>query len=75
MWLTQTKFNQKKTKKSSEMKILIKIYQYNLDCWAELIEIGISEHGTLSSDSIKNKVITTKKSIFYFTTGYDKQVK
>ena len=57
------------------MKILIKIYQYNLDCWAELIEIGISEHGTLSSDSIKNKVITTKKSIFYFTTGYDKQVK
>ena len=57
------------------MKILIKIYQYNLDCWAESIEIGISEHGTLSSDSIKNKVITTKKSVFYFTTGYNKQVK
>ena len=57
------------------MKILIKIYQYNLDCWAESIEIGISEHGTLSSDSIKNKVITTKKSGFYFTTGYNKQVK
>ena len=47
------------------MKILIKIYQYNLDCWAELIEIGISEHGTLS----------LHYPYIYFTTGYDKQVK
>ena len=36
---------------------------------------GISEHGTLSSDSIGKKVIATKKSGFYFTIGYNKQVK
>ena len=36
---------------------------------------GISEHGTLSSDSIGKKVIATKKSGFYFTVGYNKQVK
>ena len=67
MWLTQTK-------KSSEMKILTKVHQQNLDCRTELIEIGISEHETLSSDSIEHKVMTTKKGGFYFTTGY-KQVK
>ena len=57
------------------MKILTKIYQQNLNCRTELIEIGISEHGKLSSDSIEKKVITTKKSGFYFTIGYNKQVK
>ena len=41
----------------------------------ELIEIGISEHGTLSSNSIKKKVITTKKNGFYSSIGYNKQVK
>ena len=43
----------KKTKKRSEMKILTKIYQQNLDRRTESIEIGICEHGTLSSDSMK----------------------
>ena len=38
------------------MKILTKIYHQKVDCRAELIEIGISEHGTFSSDSIENKV-------------------
>ena len=42
------------------MKILTKIYHQKVDCRAELIEIGISEHGTFSSDSIENKVITTR---------------
>ena len=60
---------------SSEMKILTKIYQQNFDCWTESIEIGISEHGTFSSNSIENKVITTMKGGFYFTLGYDKPVK
>ena len=40
-----------------------------------LIQISISEHGTLSSDSIEKKVITIKKSGFHFTIGYNKQVK
>ena len=57
------------------MKILRNIYQQNLDCWTESTEIGISEHGTFSSESIKKKVITTKKDGFYFTIGYNKQVK
>ena len=57
------------------MKILTMIYQQNLDCWTELIEIGISEHGTFSSDSIENKVIATMKGGFCFTMGYNKQVK
>ena len=60
---------------SSEMKILTKIYQQNFDCWTESIEIGISEHGTFSSNSIENKVITTMKGGFYLTLGYDKPVK
>ena len=51
---------------SSEMKILTKIYQQNLDCWTESIETGISEHGTFSPDSIENKVvITIMKGGFY----------
>ena len=37
--------------------------------------MDISEHGRYSSDSIENKVVTTMKSKFYFTTGYNKQVK
>ena len=41
----------------------------------EWIEISISEHEILTSDSIEKKVITAKKSWFYFTTGYNKQVK
>ena len=57
------------------MKILTKIYQQNFDCRTKSIEIGISEHGTFSSNSIKNKVITTKKGGFYLTLGYDKPVK
>ena len=57
------------------MKILTKIYQENLDCRTESIEIGISEHGTFSSGSIKNKVMTTMKGENYFTMGYNKQVK
>ena len=57
------------------MKILTKICQQNFDCRTESIEIGISEHGTFSSNSIENKVITTKKGGFYFTLGYDKPVK
>ena len=57
------------------MKILAKIYQQNLDCRTESIEIGISEHRTLSSGSIEKKVITTMKGEFCFTIGYDKQVK
>ena len=43
------------------MKILAKIYQQNLDCRTESIEIGISEHRTLSSGSIEKKLITTMK--------------
>ena len=51
------------------MKILTKIYQQNFEFWTELIEICISEHGTFSSDSVKNKVIATMKGGFYFTMG------
>ena len=51
------------------MKILTKICQQNLDCRTE------SKHGTLSSDSIEKKLITNKKEGFYFTIGYNKQVK
>ena len=58
----------KKTKRSSEMKILTKIYQQNLDCRTESTEIF--EHGTYSSDSIKNKIIKTMKGRFYFTIGH-----
>ena len=57
------------------MKILINIYQQNLDCRTESIEISISEHGFFSSDSIKKKVIATKKGELYLTMGYNKQVK
>ena len=57
------------------MKTLTKIYQWNVDCRTEWIEIGISEYEGLTSDSIEKKVITTKKSGFYFTIGYNKQVK
>ena len=57
------------------MKTLTKIYQWNVDCRTEWIEICISEHEALTSDSIEKKVITTKKSGFYFIIGYDKQVK
>ena len=57
------------------MKILAKVYQQNLDCRTGPIEIGISKHRTLSSGSIEKKVITTMKGGFYFTIGYDKQVK
>ena len=57
------------------MKILAKIYQQNLDCRTESIEIGISEHRILSSGSIEKTVITTVNGGFYFTIGYDKQVK
>ena len=57
------------------MKILAKIYQQNLDCRTESIDIGISEHRTLSSGSIEKEVITTMKGGFCFTIGYDKQVK
>ena len=35
----------------------------------ESIEIGISEHGTFSSDSIEDRVITTMKGGFYYTIG------
>ena len=57
------------------MKILTKIYQQNFDYRTESIEIGIFEHGTFSSNSIENKVITIKKGGFYLTLGYDKPVK
>ena len=57
------------------MKILTKIYQQNLDCRMESIEICIFEHGTFSSDPVENKVITTMKGGFYFTMGYIRQVK
>ena len=57
------------------MKILTMIYQQNLDCRMESMEIGISERGTFSSDSIENNVIITMKGGFYFTMGYNKQVK
>ena len=57
------------------MKILTKIYQQNLDYRTESIVTGISEHGTFSSDFIKNKVITTMRGGFYFMIGYYKQVK
>ena len=39
------------------------------------MKIGISEHGTFSSDSIENKVIATMKGGFYFTIAYNKCVK
>ena len=57
------------------MEILAKIYQQNLDCQTESIEIGISEHRTLSSVSIEKTVITTMKGGFCSTIGYNKQVK
>ena len=61
---------------SSEVKILTKIYQQNLNCQKESKEIiGISEHGLFSSDSIEKEVIKIEKSGFYFTIGYTKQVK
>ena len=41
----------------------------------ESIEIGISEYSTFSPDSIENKVITTMKGGFYFTMGYNNEVK
>ena len=47
------------------MKILTKIYQQNLDCLTELKKTGISEHGTFSSNFIKNKLITTIKGGIY----------
>ena len=56
------------------MKILAKIYQQNLDFRTESIEIGISEHRTLSSGSVEKKVFTTMKGRFCFTIGYDKQL-
>ena len=46
-----------------------------LRLWYGIDRNGISEHGALSSDSVEKKVITTKKSRFYFTIGYNKQVK
>ena len=46
-----------------------------LRLWYGIDRNGISEHGTLSSDSVEKKVITTKKSRFYFTIGNNKQVK
>lgn len=56
---------------SSEVKI-----QQNLNFQKESKEIiGIYEHGLFSSDSIEKEVITTKKSEFYFTIGYNKQEK
>ena len=64
-----------KTKISFEMKILTQIYQQNLDCRTESIEICISEHGTFSSDSIENKEIKTMKGKIYYTMEYNKQVK
>ena len=57
------------------MKILAKIYQQKLDCRTESIEIGISEHRTLSSGSIEKKKSATMKGGFCFTIAYDKQVK
>ena len=71
LWLSSIK----KAQKTSEMKILTKIYQEKLECWTESIEIGISEHGTFSSDSIENKVIATMKGGFYFTIAYNKCVR
>ena len=56
------------------MKILTKIYQQNLDCRTELIEIGIPNIKHYSG-SIEKKVITTMKGGFCFTIVYDKQVK
>ena len=47
------------------MKILTKIYQQNLDCLTELKKTGISEHGPFSSNSVKNKLITTIKGAIY----------
>ena len=49
--------------------MLTKIFQHVLYWRTESIEIGISEHGTLSSNSIEKKVIATKKSVFYFAIG------
>ena len=52
------------------------MYQQNFGRRTESIEIiGISEHGAFSSNSIENKVFTTKKGGFYFTLGYDEPVK
>ena len=73
--LDRRSFVKRDQKKFWNEKILTKIYQQNLDCRTELIEIGISEHGRFSSDSIENKVITNMKGGFYFTIGYDKPVK
>ena len=39
------------------------------------MEVGISEHGILSSDSIEKKVITTNENGFYFAIGYSKQAR
>lgn len=57
------------------MKILTQIHQQNLDCWMELIKIGISKHRRFSSDSILIKLITTIRGGFYFVMGCNKQVK
>ena len=40
------------------------MYQQNLDCRTESTENAISQHGTFSSDSVENKVITTMKGRF-----------
>ena len=61
MKFTEVKFqgfrslHKKKTKKTSEMKILTKVYQQNLDFWTVSIEIDISEHGTFYFDSVEKK--------------------
>ena len=57
------------------MKILTQIHQQNLDCWMELIKIGISTHRRFSSDSIEIKLTTTIRGGFYFVMGCNKQVK
>ena len=57
------------------MKVLTNVFQQNLDCQTESIEIEISEHGQFSSDSMKNEVITTMKGGFYLMMGYNKQLK
>ena len=51
------------------------MYQQNFGRRTESIEIGISEHGAFSCNSIENKVIATKKGGFYFTLGNDTPVK
>ena len=57
------------------MKVLTNVFQQNLDCQTESIEIEISEHGQFSSDSMKNEVITTMKGGFYLMMAYNKQLK